>query len=477
MVDLLGPQAPPARPPILTVSQLNARVKGLLEEEFGEALVEGEISSWRVYPSGHAYFDLKDAASRAGAVMFAGRRRFVRFQPGDGMRVLVRCRVTLYERDGRFQLSVLSMEPLGEGALEVAFRQLHQRLAQEGLFDPARKRALPERPRRVALVTSREGAALQDMLRVLRERAPIVEVVVVHTRVQGEGAAASIAAALRRADRGLARLGRPAGLIIVGRGGGSREDLWAFNEEETVRAVAACGTPVLSAVGHEIDTSLTDLAADESAPTPTAAAERAARGWVALSRDLQRLPGELARLLRLRLEEGEDRLSALGRERVFRRPEAGLEVLSQRVDGLLDRLGREARHAGRAREAGLAALGPRLQAASPRWKVRQGAEGLAERLRRLVSARARLRERKEAALAASAGRLEAVSPLAVLARGYSLAYRERDGVLLREAGQAAPGERVRLRLHRGTLGCRVEEAWDPQAAGPSGDPWAEGGSA
>ncbi|MBI3024068.1 MAG: exodeoxyribonuclease VII large subunit [Candidatus Tectomicrobia bacterium] len=477
MVDLLGPQAPPARPPILTVSQLNARVKGLLEEEFGEALVEGEISSWRVYPSGHAYFDLKDAASRAGAVMFAGRRRFVRFQPEDGMRVLVRCRVTLYERDGRFQLSVLSMEPLGEGALEVAFRQLHQRLAQEGLFDPARKRALPERPRRVALVTSREGAALQDMLRVLRERAPIVEVVVVHTRVQGEGAAASVAAALRRADRGLARLGRPAGLIIVGRGGGSREDRWAFNEEETVRAVAACGTPVLSAVGHEIDTSLTDLAADESAPTPTAAAERAARGWVALSRDLQRLPGELARLLRLRLEEGEDRLSALGRERVFRRPEAGLEALSQRVDGLLDRLGREARHVGWTREAGLAALGPRLRAASPRWKVRQGAEGLAERLRRLVSARARLRERKEAALAASAGRLEAVSPLAVLARGYSLAYRERDGALLREAGQAAPGERVRLRLHRGTLGCRVEEARDPQAAGRSGDPGAEGGSA
>ncbi|MEK6711885.1 MAG: exodeoxyribonuclease VII large subunit, partial [Nitrospinota bacterium] len=214
MVDLLGPQAPPARPPVLTVSQLNARVKGLLEEEFAEVLVEGEISSWRLYPSGHAYFDLKDAASKAGAVMFAGRRRFLRFQPEEGMRVLLRCRVTLYERDGRFQLSVLSMEPLGEGALEAAFRQLHQRLAQEGLFDPARKRPLPERPRRVALVTSREGAAVQDMIRVLRERAPVVEVIVVHTRVQGEGAAASIAAALRWADRGLARLGRPAGLII-----------------------------------------------------------------------------------------------------------------------------------------------------------------------------------------------------------------------------------------------------------------------
>ncbi|OGL67985.1 MAG: exodeoxyribonuclease VII large subunit [Candidatus Tectomicrobia bacterium RIFCSPLOWO2_12_FULL_69_37] len=458
MVDLLGPQAPPARPPVLTVSQLNARVKGLLEEEFGDLLVEGEVSSWRLYPSGHAYFDLKDAAAKAGAVMFAGRRRFLRFQPEDGMRVLTRCRVTLYERDGRFQLSVLSMEPLGEGALEIAFRQLHQRLAQEGLFDPARKCPLPERPRRVALVTSREGAAVQDMLRVLRERAPIVEVVVVHTQVQGEGAAASIASALRRADRGLARLGRPADLIIVGRGGGSREDLWAFNEEEAVRAVAACGTPVLSAVGHEIDTTLTDLAADESAPTPTAAAERAARGWAALSREVQRIPGDLLRLLRLRLEEGEERLAALGRERVFRRPEAGLDALGQRMDGLFDRLWRETRHAGRARASALAALLPRLRAASPRRRVRQGWEGLIERLRRLIAAQARLRERKEAALAAGAGRLEAVSPLAVLARGYSLAYRERDGALLREAAQAAPGDRVRLRLHRGTLACRVEEA-------------------
>lgn len=458
MVDLLGPRAAPARPPVLTVSQLNARVKGLLEEEFREVLVEGEISSWRLYPSGHAYFDLKDAASKAGAVMFSGRRRFLRFQPQDGMRVLVRCQITLYERDGRFQICALSMEPLGEGALEVAFRQLHQRLALEGLFDPSRKVPLPERPRRVALVTSREGAALRDMLRVLRESAPIVEVVVVHTRVQGEGAAASVAAALRRADRGLARLGRPADLIIVGRGGGSREDLWAFNEEEAARAVAACETPVLSAVGHEIDTALTDLAADEFASTPTAAAERAARGWLALARDLRRFPLTLARCARARLDAAEERLADLGRERAFRRPEAGLEALAQRMDGLFRRLFRETRHAGRAREAALAAFVPRLQAASPRVRVQACGESLVDRLKRLAAAQARLRERKESALAAQAGRLEGVSPLAVLARGYSLAYRERDGALLREAGQAPPGERVRLRLHRGTLVCRVEES-------------------
>ncbi len=455
--DLLGPSAPPAGPPVLSVSQLNARVKGLLEEEFREVLVEGEISSWRTYPSGHAYFDLKDASARAGAVMFSGRRRFLRFAPEDGLRVLLRARVTLYERDGRFQLSVLSMEPLGEGALEVAFRQLHERLEREGLFAPERKKALPERPARVALVTSREGAALRDMLRVLRDRAPVVEIVLVHTRVQGEGAAAEIAAALGRADRGLARLGRPADLIVVGRGGGSREDLWAFNEEAVVRAVAACATPVLSAVGHEVDTSLSDLAADEAAPTPTAAAERAARGWQALSRDLDRLPASLARLVGDRIAELEEFAAALARERVFRRPEERFEDLGQRVDGLLERMRREAGHAERRRAARLESLAPRMSAASPRGRLDQGFAAIAEIDRRLASAVGRVRERRDSALRGAAGRLEAVSPLAVLGRGYSLAYRVRDGVLLREGGQAEAGERLRLRFSRGGLMCRVEE--------------------
>lgn len=250
-VDLLGGGAPRAAPAMLTVSQLNARAKALLEGELGEVLVEGEISSWRTYPSGHSYFDLKDAASRVSAVMFSGRRRFLRFEPEPGMRVMIRCRVTLYEKDGRFQISALSMEPLGEGALEVAFRQLRERLEKEGLFAPERKREIPGRPRRVALVTSREGAALGDMLRVFRERAPIVELLLVHTPVQGEGAAASVAAAIRRADEGLAAMGRPADLIIMGRGGGSREDLRAFSEEEVVRAVAGCAAPIISAVGQD----------------------------------------------------------------------------------------------------------------------------------------------------------------------------------------------------------------------------------
>ncbi len=456
--DLFGPSAPGPGTPVYTVSQLNSRVKGLLEEEFAEVLVEGEVSSWRTYPSGHAYFDIKDEKARVGAVMFSGRRRFLRFEPEDGMRVLVRARVTIYERDGRFQLSALSMEPLGEGALEVAFRQLMERLEKEGLFDPARKRDLPERPRRVALVTSREGAALGDMLRVLRERAPIVEAIIVHTRVQGAGAGDEVAAALHRADRGLGSLGRPADLIIIGRGGGSREDLWAFNEEVLVRAIAASGTPVLSAVGHEIDTSLSDLAADATAPTPTAAAEMVARGWQALSRDLDRLPGTLARLAENCIAGLEARLDSLAGERTFQRPGEALEGLAQRVDTLFDRMRREARRAESVCLSRLRAILPRLAASSPGRIVRLGAEALADIMHRLVIAGEHGRERKASALGAAAGRLEAVSPLAVLARGYSLAYRQKDGALLRGAEEAGVGERVRVRLARGELACRVEES-------------------
>lgn len=460
--DLLGPSAvstPEAGKPIYTVSQLNSRVNSLLDEEFSEVLVEGEVTSWRTYPSGHAYFGIKDSSAKVGAVMFSGRRRFLRFEPEDGMRVLVRCRVTLYERDGRFQLSVHSLELLGEGALEVAFRQLMERLKKEGFFAVERKKPLPERPVRVAIVTSREGAALHDILRVLDERAPILQAVLVHTLVQGEGAAHSIAAAICRADRGLRALKRPVDLIIVGRGGGSREDLWAFNEEVVVRAVAGSRTPVLSAVGHEIDTSLSDLAADASAPTPTAAAEMAARGWQTLSRDLDRMPATLERFAADRIAELEAHLNALAKLRLFQRPEDPIGTLAQRLDVLCERMWREVRHAESVRLSQLRALSHRLAASSPGSVVRQGGEMLAEMVRRLGVAVERDHERKISVLRIAIGRLEAVSPLAVLGRGYSLAYRERDGALLRGAEHAKVGERVRVRLSRGMLTCRVEESF------------------
>ncbi len=458
-VDLLGGGKPRAAPAVLTVSQLNARVRELLEGGFGQVLVEGEISSWRTYPSGHSYFEMKDAASRVGAVMFSGRRRFLRFAPEAGMRVMLRCRLTLYEKEGRFQLSALSMEPLGEGALEVAFRQLRERLEQEGLFGRERKKEVPERPRRVALVTSAEGAALRDMLRVLGDRAPIVEVVIVHTPVQGDGAAASIAQAIQRADAGLAGMERPADLLIVGRGGGSREDLWAFNEEEVVRAIAGCGTPLISAVGHEVDTSLSDLAADASAPTPTAAAERVARGWQGAGRDMRALLGEMRRAMRERMEALESRYSRLLREPAFRRPEAPLEALAQRVDALYERMAREAGHQGQMRRARLAAMAPRLRGMSPRERVESALSRAEDAARRLRATPARLVGRKRDALQDAARRLELVSPLAVLARGYSLAYREADGLLLKSASRVRETESIRIRLAEGSLSCRVEEVF------------------
>ncbi len=458
-VDLLGDNAPQATPAVFTVSQLNARVKELLEGEFGEVLVEGEISSWRTYPSGHSYFDLKDAVSKVDAVMFSARGRFLRFAPEVGMRVMVRCRVTLYEKEGRFQVSALSMEPLGEGALEVAFRQLRERLEKEGLFGPERRKEIPERPRRVALVTSREGAALQDMLRVFRERAPIVALLLVHTPVQGDGAASSIAGAIRRADKGLANMERSVDLIIIGRGGGSRKDLWAFNEEEVARAISGCETPLISAVGHEVDTSLSDLVADESASTPTAAAERVARGWEGGARDLEDALDGMRRAMTEQLDSLEARLSRLLEGPAFRRPEAPLEMLAQRLDTLYERMGREAEHRQQMGRMHLAGMAPRLRAMAPRGKIEIFKSRMEDHAKRLRAACAPFMGRRMDALDAAARRLEIVSPLAVLARGYSLTYKESDGALIKDARRVRERESIRIRLSQGALSCRVEKVF------------------
>ncbi len=464
-VDLLGNDTPRAAPAVFTVSQLNARVKELLEGELGEILVEGEISSLNNHISGHSYFALKDAASRVSAVMFSGRRRFLRFEPEVGIRVMIRCRVTLYEKEGNFQLSALSMEPLGEGALEVAFRQLHERLEKEGLFDPLRKMDIPQRPRCVALVTSREGAALQDMLRVFKERAPIVEIVIVHTQVQGESAASSIAAAIRRADENLAAMGRPVDLIITGRGGGSREDLWAFNEEEVVRAIADCRTPIMSAVGHEVDTSLGDLAADESALTPTAAAERVARNWQNVARDVSDLIQDARRAVETLLASFDERLSRFLREPVFRRPEAPLESLAQRLDALYERMSTAARQREQMGRMYLEGMGPRLRMLSPKVKIGVLISRLEDNLKHLHTAQGLLLKNRAGVLKTTAGRLELVSPLAVLARGYSLVYKELDGALVKKVENVRKQEFVRIRLSQGGLRCRVEEVL-PEGEGP-----------
>ncbi|MGH9748339.1 MAG: exodeoxyribonuclease VII large subunit, partial [Candidatus Polarisedimenticolia bacterium] len=284
-----GPgNAPREDRPILSVSELNALVRGMLEEAFPSVWVEGEISNLRTYPSGHTYFTLKDENAQVSAVLFRGAAAALRFRPEDGLRVVVRGRVSLYETRGSFQVVVDAIEPAGLGALQLAFEQLKARLQGEGLFEAARKRPLPMLPRRIGVVASLAGAALHDVLKVLRRRFAGLGVVIAPSRVQGEGAAREIAAAI--AD--LNRLGG-IDVLILARGGGSLEDLWAFNEEAVARAIAASRVPVVSAIGHEVDVTIADLVADLRAPTPSAAAEMVVRSRAELAATVAALRARL----------------------------------------------------------------------------------------------------------------------------------------------------------------------------------------
>src|SRR5512133_1575027 len=290
-----GPQGPSRR--VLTVTQLTAAVRELLETEFPEIWVEGEISNGRVWNTGHFYFTLKDGGAQIKAVMFRSAMRYLRFKPEDGLHVVARGRVSVYDPKGEYQLVCEHMEPHGLGALQLAFDQLKKRLQAEGLFDAARKRPLPALPSRIGIVTSLDGAAVRDIVKVLRRRYPNAHLVIRPTRVQGEGAAREVA-------RALAAIGRVpgVGVIIVGRGGGSIEDLWAFNEEVVARAIYKSPAPVISAVGHEVDFTIADFVADVRAPTPSAAAEIVVSGKEEFCAHIDRLAGRLSAAVRMRLE-------------------------------------------------------------------------------------------------------------------------------------------------------------------------------
>jgi len=389
----------------LTVSQLNQRVREALEVGLGDCWVVGELSNFRAPPSGHFYFSLKDAHSQIAAVMFRSANQLLPFRPEDGMEVTVRGRVSVYEVRGNLQLYVDSMEPRGLGSLQLALDQLKKKLAAEGLFADARKRPLPFLPRTVGIVTALRGAAIHDMLVVLRARCPGVRVIVRPVRVQGKEAAPDIVAALSELNTV-----RVVDVVIVGRGGGSLEDLWAFNDERVARAIVASRVPVVSAVGHEIDFTVADLVADRRAPTPTAAAAMV----VPERRELVSWLDETAHALRtavLRRIHGErEHLAAQARH--LRDPRQVLRVLQQRVDELGERALRAA-------------------TASTR-QARQQLRGAAERL-------------------------NALSPLAVLQRGYSIARRVDDATVVRDAATLATGDALRLVFASGTARVRVEE--------------------
>ena len=454
-IDLLGSTKKFADQ-IYTISQLNSRVREHLEQEFTNILVEGEISSWKVYPSNHAYLVLKDSNSKINAVMFAGRRKSLDFTPEVGMRVLVKCSVTLFEREGRFQLSIFSLEPLGEGILDVKFRQLREKLELEGLFSKERKKKLPLRPKKIILVTSREGAALRDMLPILSMRIPFVELTIIHTLVQGEFAPRSIERALLVAEENN-RMNSPADLIILSRGGGSNEDLSAFNDEIVIRAIDNCSIPILTAIGHEIDSSLSDLVSDDFSSTPTSAAEKVCRNWDIILERFMRFPSEMERYVKMILKNRKDEVAFYERMRILEEPTLYIQELQQKIDMLFENLLKETKYVLSDFRNRIFSILPRLRVVT-RLSLHSSKvktmEGYIERIEICIEKifHAKNLEVKNLIL-----RLESVSPISILARGYSLTYREKDHSLIRSIQQVENQELLQIKLSDGALDCRVEK--------------------
>jgi exodeoxyribonuclease VII large subunit len=391
---------------ILTVSRLNALLCEVVEDNFVQVLVEGEISNFSTPASGHCYFSLKDANAQLRSVMFRSQSRLLGFTPQNGMQVICRGRVTLYTQRGELQLVVESLEPKGVGSLQLAFEQLKARLAAEGLFDLGRKRPLPAFPETVGVVTSATGAAIHDILTVLRRRGAGVRVLLRPVRVQGEGAAGEIVEAITELNRH-----GEADVLIVGRGGGSLEDLWAFNEETVARAIYESRIPVISAVGHEVDYSIADFVADLRAATPSAAAELVAKGRLELEGHLDHLVLRLAGQMRNRLNLCHERLGGLLRR--LRSPQQTLAM-----------------HQNRRQE-----LERRLQLAM-RHRLHDGNQQLS----------------------ALSDRLHTLSPLQTLARGYAIVLDGKTGQAVRDAATLKAGDTVAIRFHKGRASASIVEA-------------------
>ena len=391
----------------LTVSELNARIKGLIESDpaLGSVCVRGELSNYKIYPSGHHYFTLKDAESSLRCVMFRSAASKLRFRPESGMGVTVCGRVSVYPRDGAYQLYCEELIPEGAGDLQLAYEQLKERLRREGLFDAAHKKPIPRYPERIAVITSSAGAAVHDIIRVLRKRWPVAKVLLLPVRVQGVEAPPEIVGAIRYANRH-----RLADLIITGRGGGSIEDLWAFNDERVARAIYESELPVISAVGHEPDVTIADFVADLRAATPSNAAELAVPDMSELREALSAARARLDQAVNRRLSERRKGLEELASRRVMQSPTGFIDQRRLELDSI--------------------------------------------RLRLDAAATARLgRERQE--FSRLAAKLDALSPLKVLGRGYSIAL-DAGGRAVKDAGRLSPGERLELRFSKGSASCLVE---------------------
>ena len=394
---------------VYSVSQINGLIKNVIDDvpQLNGVYIRGELSNYKIYPSGHHYFTLKDAESSLRCVMFKSSAVKLRFRPEHGMKVIAFGRISVFPRDGAYQLYCGALTPDGVGDLHVAFEQLKEKLYQEGLFDESHKKPLPLYPRRIAIVTSSAGAAVHDMIRILRRRYPIAKVLLLPVRVQGVEAPAEIVGAIRYANRW-----KLADVLITGRGGGSLEDLWAFNDERVARAIYASEIPVISAVGHEPDVTIADFVADRRASTPSNAAEIAVPDMTELLRYLQGAEGRLIQGTLNLLDRQDKRLTELGKKRVLSDPMAFLQDRRLQLDYVQQKL-----------------------AAAARDQI----ESDVRRFTRLTAA------------------LDALSPLKVLGRGYAMAQGS-DGAILRDSAQVAPGDTIRVQLARGSLHCTVDSA-------------------
>ena len=435
---------PPSAP--LTVTELNRRSRQILENQFGLVWVSGEISRATLASSGHWYFVLKDEGAAVDCAMFKGRAQYLDFRPENGLKVEVRARVTVYEPRGAYQLAVEQMRHAGLGALFEAFEKLKARLGKEGLFEASRKRPLPAFPRAIGLVTSQAAAALRDILATLARRAPMVPVILYPTLVQGEGAARGIAQALATAN---AR--RECDVLVVARGGGSLEDLWAFNEEEVARAIAASAIPVVSGVGHETDFTIADFVADLRAATPTAAAAAASPDREALLARLGHARSRLARGAARAVDEAAQRLDLASRRLLT--PAERLARGREQLAAVARRLALQARQSVELREATLRGLAPRLRGAAPLLPVL--ARDLGRLARRLAAGAARNDRERRARLAAAAASLGHLDPSQVLSRGYAI-VRAADGSVVRSGASLSRGDALDLTFAEGGAAVTVD---------------------
>jgi exodeoxyribonuclease VII large subunit len=391
---------------IYTVRDITVAVKTLIEQEWPDVVVEGEISNFKPHYSGHWYFSLKDEYAQISCTMWRGRNRSVKFRPEDGMQIQCRGALSLYEKQGRYQLDIQSMHPVGTGDLQQAFDRLKAKLLAEGLFDQSRKRPLPPYPTRIGIVTSPTGAAIRDMVSVIQRRFPAATLVLRPAQVQGAGAAEDIAAAIDECNEY-----GSLDVLIVGRGGGSLEDLWAFNEEVTARAIARSALPVVSAVGHEIDFTIADFVADVRAPTPSAAGELVVMEQADLEAALQDYLVRCHRALQRTIDQGRETIRRFEQSYGMRRPADMLKQFTQTLD---------------------------------------------DQTQRLIRAQQHVLQNRTQAVETLAGQLKALDPMAVLDRGYSICYKEPERQLVRDSRQLQPDDAVTIRLAAGSVQSRVE---------------------